>query len=356
MPRLTGAVMSVNVRPYEVAVGSSTPEMVCVIIAARNASGTIPRAVTSALRMVQVSEVVVVDDGSSDDTAMVARRSDDDTGRLQVLRLSRNHGPAFARNHAIANSTAPLIAILDADDFFLAGRFETLLDGDDWDFVADNIMFINASGGEPDAPCFAPEPHFLDLRAFIEGNIAKRGARRGEIGFLKPVMRRAFLERHGLRYSEQLRLGEDYDLYARALVKGARYKVVRTCGYGAVVRRNSLSGRHGTEDLKRLWRADEALVQSPSLPPGARELFRRHARHIRARYELRRFLDVKAASGLRSAILEASARPMSLPSIAGGILADKAERLLRRRKKQPPAQGPPEVQRCLLPGRLATPD
>ncbi|WP_274709376.1 glycosyltransferase family 2 protein [Nitratireductor luteus] len=330
--------------------------MVCVIIAARNASGTITRAITSALRMVQVSEVVVVDDGSSDDTAMVARRSDDGTGRLDVLRLPRNHGPAFARNHAIANSTAPLIAILDADDFFLAGRFETLLDGDDWDFVADNIMFIDTSGGDPDVPGFAPEPYFLDLRAFIEGNIARRGIRRGEIGFLKPVMRRAFLERHSLRYSEQLRLGEDYDFYARALVKGARYKVVRTCGYGAVVRPDSLSGRHRTEDLKRLWEASEVLARSPSLPPGARELFRRHAHHVRARYELRRFLDVKAASGLYAAVLDAGRRPMSLPSIAGGILADKAEGFLRRRKNPQPALGPPEVQRCLLPARLAAPD
>ena len=30
-------------------------------------------------------------------------------------------------------------------------------------------------------------------------------------------MRRAFLERHGLAYDETMRLGEDYDLYARAL-------------------------------------------------------------------------------------------------------------------------------------------
>ena len=63
------------------------------------------------------------------------------------------------------------------------------------------------------------------------------------------MLRRSFLDAHGLRYNEDLRLGEDYDLYARALAKGARYKVVHGCGYAAVVRSDSLSGRHKTRDL-----------------------------------------------------------------------------------------------------------
>jgi succinoglycan biosynthesis protein ExoU len=100
------------------------------------------------------------------------------------------------------------------------------------------------------------EPIFLDLATFVDGNISKRGVRRGEIGFLKPVMRRGFLDKHALRYREDMRLGEDYDLYIRALANGARYKVIHSCGYGAVVRGDSLSGSHRTEDLRRLYEAD----------------------------------------------------------------------------------------------------
>lgn len=326
---------------------------VCVVVAARNASETIGRAVASALREKRTGEVVVVDDCSIDATALAARRCDDGTGRLRVMRLDSNRGPAFARNHAIESSTAPLIAILDADDFFLNGRFDGLLEGEDWDFVADNILFTDGDGGDPSVPRFAPDPWFLDLAAFIEGNIARRGARRGEIGFLKPVMRRAFLDRHQLRYDERLRLGEDYDLYARALAAGARYKVVRACGYCAVVRPDSLSGRHGTDDLWRLWEADLALIGSPSLPPDAAGPLKRHAGHIRARYELRRFLDIKAASSLRTALLDACRRPMSLPGIAGGILADKIEGLARRRERAPPASA--GAGRYLLQARPLTP-
>src|SRR5262245_48322064 len=105
---------------------NSSAGAVCVIIAARNASATIARAVRSALRERQVAEVVVVDDGSTDATADAAYDADDGSGRLKLLVLSKNRGPAAARNHAIARSSAPLIAVLDADDFFLPGRFDAL--------------------------------------------------------------------------------------------------------------------------------------------------------------------------------------------------------------------------------------
>ncbi len=330
----------------------TSPATVCVIIAAKNASGTIARAIRSALRESQVAEVVVVDDGSADGTAETSRQADDGRGRLRVLSLEINRGPAFARNQAISHSSAPLIAILDADDFFLAGRFDRFAEGNDWDFIADNIVFIEGRGhiAEPAVPEFESAPRFLDLQSFLEGNISRRGASRGEIGFLKPVMRRSFLDRHGLRYNEELRLGEDYDLYARALVKGARYKIVHGCGYGAVVRPDSLSGRHRTSDLKRLYEADRAILAAPDLPKESAVALRRHERHIRGRYELRRFLDIKAEAGIWRAGLHALANPSAMPAIAGGVAADKLAALKARRK---PEMVEPAALRYLLPATVA---
>ncbi|WFU12455.1 glycosyltransferase family 2 protein (plasmid) [Rhizobium sp. CB3090] len=307
----------------------SAENNVCVIVAAKNASDTIGLAVASALREPEVAEVVVIDDGSTDGTAASASLADDGSGRLVIHEFEKNRGPAAARNHAIAVSRAPLISILDADDFFFPGRFRPLLASDDWDFIADNIAFVNADT-VPDAVTmldhFDPKPRFLDLIAFVEGNISKRGVRRGEIGFLKPLMRRSFLDAHGLRYNEALRLGEDYDLYARALAKAARYKVIHSCGYGAIVRSNSLSGRHRTEDLYRLCEADRAILAGGGLSSADAAAIRRHERHVRSRYELRRFLDIKGQSGLAAAASYALGNPAAIPAIAGGILADKTER------------------------------
>lgn len=313
---------------------------VCVIIAAKNATETIGRAIRSALAEPQTAEIIVVDDGSTDDTAGISLKEDDGSGRLKVVRFDDNKGPAAARNHAISQSSSPILAILDADDFFLPGRLRALLVEPDWDFIADNIVFTDeehAATAHLSVAVFPPAPRLLGLDAFIEGNISRRGVRRGEIGFLKPLMRRDFLDRHGLRYQETLRLGEDYDLYARALARGARYKIIHSCGYGAVVRGNSLSGSHRTDDLKRLYEADQAILSQPGLSDQARALIRRHEQHIRGRYELRAFLDIKRQSGAGAAIRHALRHPGAVPAIAAGIFADKTEAFRRRPDMAPPA-------------------
>lgn len=315
---------------------------ICVIIAAKNAADTIARAIASALAEPETAEVIVVDDGSSDGTADVSRGADDGTGRLTVVSFQTNRGPAAARNHAISISKAPVLAILDADDFFFQGRLKNLLAQSDWDFIADNIAFVDedsAASAQKTVAAFPPAPRTLSLEEFIRGNISKRGVRRGEIGFLKPLMRRDFLSAHGLRYQENLRLGEDYDLYARALTRGARYKIIHSCGYGAVVRGNSLSSSHKTLDLKRLYEADRAILAQKDLSSDARSLISQHERHIRGRYELREFLDIKRQSGAKGALLHALAHPLAIPAIAGGIIADKTERFRHNPQSAPVALG-----------------
>jgi succinoglycan biosynthesis protein ExoU len=159
---------------------------VCVIIAAKNGAPTIAVAIASALREPEVAEIIVVDDASTDDTAAVAHAADDGSGRLKVIRLDVNRGPSFARNVAIAASKSPFISILDADDFFLEGRFRQLFAVADWDFAADNIMLVGddatADLTKIVAPRFAAEPEFLQFERFVEGNISRRGVQRGELG------------------------------------------------------------------------------------------------------------------------------------------------------------------------------
>ncbi|MDQ0458381.1 glycosyltransferase family 2 protein [Rhizobium paknamense] len=327
--------------------GSST---VCVIIAAKNAAATIGRAVRSALAEPQTAEVVVVDDGSTDGTGAEALAADDGSGRLNIIRFETNRGPAAARNRAIEASKAPLIAILDSDDFFLPGRFAQMMAEDNWDFIADNIVFVkeeSVAQVSTGVGRFRREARMLDLEDFILGNISRRGEQRGEIGFLKPVMRRDFLERHGLRYNEKLRLGEDYDLYARALVAGARYKIIHSCGYGAVVRHDSLSGKHRTDDLKRLYEADQAILGTDGLTERQRDLLLQHERHIRDRYELRHFLDLKNNDGALAAIAYALSHPQAVPAIVGGIAADKKEAFIG--SKAPTPQPTTGSLRFLLP-------
>ena len=321
-------------------------EKVCVIIAAKNAEKTIGRAVRSALAEPEVDEVVVVDDGSDDRTMAAAAAADDTTRRLDIIRFRANRGPSAARNHAIAVSRAPLIAILDADDFFFPGRFRRMLACPDWDFIADNIAFMQEADTAPQPEDFPPHPRRLDLRDFILGNISRRGAPRGELGFLKPIMHRAFLDAHDLRYREDMRLGEDYEFYVRALLAGARYTVIESCGYGAVVRADSLSGQHRTKDLAALHEAERTILAAGNVPSEAAEAMRRHCRQVGQRHALRHFLDRKREGGAGAALAYAAANPTALPAIAGGILRDKLDAARRRMRTEP---APQEGLRYLLP-------
>ena len=302
-----------------------------VVIAARDAADTIGGAVQSALLQPETASVIVVDDGSRDETARAAIAAADALGasqRLTVLRAGGN-GPAAARNRAIASSHAPFVAVLDADDAFLPGRLQALhaarQRAGGRDIVADDIAFVSAHAPVRPGSQDVAEPGRLSteltLAAFVDGNRTVRGRPRGELGFLKPVFSRAFLDRHALRYREDMRLGEDFDLLARALALGARMELVERVGYAALVRADSLSARHRTVDLERLWRACAALCDDPDVPVAARGPLRAHAREIEARWRHRLFLDERRSRGTLGAGLRTPAR--SLPAIAMAILRDK---------------------------------
>jgi succinoglycan biosynthesis protein ExoU len=266
-------------------------QIVDVVIAAWNRADTIERAIRSALAEPEVGKVIVVDDASADDTAARAERIGVETNRVIVSRLPSNAGPSAARNKALELSSAPWIAILDGDDFFLPGRIGKLLHGaDDLDFVADDVLQIEEAlvGKAEPAPALGKAlsgPSQLDFRSFVLGNISRRGALRRELGFLKPLMRRSFLDLHGLRYDRTLRLGEDYAFYARALALGARFLMTPARGYVSVVRSNSLSGRHTKEDLERLRDVDLKLSAMTNLSDADRRALRRHYRSIDAKVQ-----------------------------------------------------------------------
>lgn len=300
---------------------------VCVIIAAMNAETTVARAVASALAEPEVNEVVLIDDASRDGTARAARSADDGTGRLRVLRAPRNLGPAAARNLGLANSSAPLVAVLDSDDVFLPGRFAALADpGGDWDMSADNLMFVDESRAKEFAGLATFETsgvaEHMNFAHFVAGNISQPGRLRGELGFLQPVVRRAFLKRHGLGYDSRMRLGEDFDLYARMLLAGARFRLVAACGYVAVERPNSLSAKHSAGDLAALVAADDRMLAG-SLKAPDREILELHRAQCAQRWHHRHFLDAKQRSGLVRALVDNRASPRLLVDAALGVARDK---------------------------------
>lgn len=324
--------------------GKSGPQgapRVVVVIPAWRATGTIGRAVVSALTQTEPCHVVVVDDASPDDTAAAARAADDGSGRLTVLTQPQNAGPAAARNRAIAASSAPWIALLDSDDVMEPERIAGLLalaepEGKaDWDMVADDLLRVTE--GPLDGPRDRLisgtdfEPYALDFTGFVLGNVHGSRGSRGELGFIKPLIRRKFLEEAGLSYDETMRLGEDYDLYARALARGARVLVTNPLGYLAVARTGSLSDRHGTRELGQIVAADRALLATEAMDAAGKAAVRQHLARVQREWTWMRLIDaVKARAPLQ--ILGCFASPpaiiMSLIGRLAGQVVIRTGRLL----------------------------
>ena len=101
---------------------------VSVVVPTRNNLDTLPKALDS-IRTQNISEIdiIVVDDGSTDGTAEWLQGLMKTEPRLRVINTG-GKGPANARNKAIEAANSPLIAFLDSDDWWHAGKLKWQVD------------------------------------------------------------------------------------------------------------------------------------------------------------------------------------------------------------------------------------
>jgi glycosyltransferase involved in cell wall biosynthesis len=100
--------------------------MVTVIIPVYNAEKYLRKAVKSALDQPEVSEIILVEDASPDNALFLCQELQNEyPGKIKLLQHpdKKNHGAGASRNLGIANARNEYIAFLDADDYYLPGRF-----------------------------------------------------------------------------------------------------------------------------------------------------------------------------------------------------------------------------------------
>ena len=273
--------------------------LVSVIIPVHDGDAYVENAIASALSQQGCDlEVIVVDDASRDRTRRVVAKCLSGDPRLRLVSLSVRGGPSVARNAGMTAATGIWIAVLDADDLYRPDRLARLLAAAEVsraDVVCDNLLMADELTDRDLGRMFEENdlPARIDARTFVIGNMPNNARPRHGLGFLKPMMRAAFLAQHGLLYNERMSFAEDYEFLMRVLIAGARCVTVAEAGYVYTVRQRSLTANHGAVDLMRLCSADELLLAHPNVrtDPGLRRAIERHLISSRQRLHWVLFID-----------------------------------------------------------------
>jgi glycosyltransferase involved in cell wall biosynthesis len=186
---------------------------VSVIIPTYNRSRKLIRALCSVMEQTFSDyEVIVIDDGSTDDTYQAL------TSYMSMIRYVKkqvNQGVSVARNSGIRRASAPWIAFLDSDDYWLKDKLSV------------QMKYIEHNPGT--LVCQTEELWIRNGRRVNprtrhkkpSGDIFERSLERCLVSPSSVMMKRSLFDEIGL-FDEALPAAEDYDMWLRI---SCRYQV-----------------------------------------------------------------------------------------------------------------------------------
>jgi len=231
---------------------------VSVIIPTYNRAQKVVRAISSVLcQTFNDYEIIVIDDGSTDSTKTAMAQFDE---CITYIVHSSNLGVSAARNTGIRRSSAPFIAFLDSDDYWLPKK------------LAAHMEFFKT---HPYAQ--ACQTDEIWIRKGHRVNPKKRHLKPSgdifepslELCLVSPsavMLRRSLLEKVGL-FDEDLMACEDYDLWLRISCKYPVYLIRQKLVFKDGGRSDQLSYKHKGMDRFRI-KSIVKLVKSGRLNEG----------------------------------------------------------------------------------------
>jgi glycosyltransferase involved in cell wall biosynthesis len=249
---------------------------VSVIIPAFNAEQHIEQALRSVLSQTYGDwEIVVCDDCSTDQTSEVVRGLGD---RVRLVRTESNSGPAAARNLAIRHASGELLALLDADDYWLPAYLErqvSLYDSGEARYGDTGIVACDASLLLPDGP---RRETWMDIVRFPTEITLHRLLQSNPIFGSVLVPRRVMDEVGG--FCPELSRSQDFDLWLRIVEAG--YRVVASREVLAVHR---IGGMSWSSDVRAMFHYSQKTyrraLERGNLSPRERRVARRELRRTR---------------------------------------------------------------------------
>lgn len=273
-------------------------------------------------------ECLMIDDASTDSSRSIAQSFVEADPRFKLLNSSYRQGVSASRNAALKAAEGRWIALLDADDLYLSHRLERLThvgDEENADLVFDDQILAEypkrlserrAFGFARGQFVFTQEDFFTGSRLFLKSF---------PVGYMKPIIRRTFVDRIGGAYDPSVASGEDFLFYAHLFSAKPHCIAVSLAGYVYRRRRGSVS-RSDDHLHFQAGLSDRVLAEyGPDLSERSRSALaaRRHD-----------FEDIARALPALSALRERQWKPFAAilarrPGIAATLVRLARTRLIR---------------------------
>lgn len=301
-------------------------------MAVHNGETFIRKAIESALAQTESSlELIVVDDGSTDGTRDVVAQYRRRDPRVRLLTGSKRRGPGHARNKGIDAASGEWIAILDSDDWYSKERLEIMLSAaaeHGASLLADNQLFVRDDGSRPHRRLIRAtrgQPQLLTIPGLLRND---RVCGTTNFGLLKPLVRRRALIAHGIRYDEELVIGEDFYFLFECLRRIGDLLLVLQPHYFYRMHRSSTSSSPAVEKLVPMLKAQRvhARLLEPVIDPATRRLMHKRTSDFERYIRYKKLIKRLALGDLRGA----SERMLRDPG-ALFLLIRSAARFLERR-------------------------
>lgn len=321
---------------------SASGPKVSVIVACRDVGDYIDECLASIrAQSLREIEVIVVDDASTDETRqrVAIHAAADDRVRLLA---GEGRGPAAARNLGIAAARGEYLSIVDGDDVVHPLRLEILLgfaEANGLDIAGDELL---AFGVEDEGlwahPFIFPKgcPAGFSAISVEHLLVPPPGTwRELPLGYLKLLIRKSALG--DLRYDETLRIGEDFDLFLKLLIKGCKTRFLALAMYAYRRHSASISHRIGTGEIQRMIASNDAMAAMDGLSEHHRRIIRRRGERMRDYSGALDMVDLAKRKALFGMAGLAARRPGALAifgSFAGSGVAKRVKALLPGGEKQ----------------------
>lgn len=257
-------------------------EMFSVVIPIYKHAAFVRQAVWSALRSPLVTEVILIDDGSPDDSARIAAELAAAEPRVRNLTPpgGGNRGAHIRLNELVNAARCEWVAVLNSDDVFVDGRFESIASSPnfvDVDFVFGNILLMNEDGdriGAKRGPfdTGTPFPSLFDVKQMVKsGQLLELLSHQQYMGTTSNMVFRKELHARIGGFGSY-RYVHDWDFALRAMALGRPLYLQRYITTYRIHPNNTINESRARVDLEAKELFDHYVADFPEL--AARPAFR----------------------------------------------------------------------------------